>query len=182
MKTVRIFTAILGLAKILALCSGPVAAGENFITRQQALAALFPDTGIQAETVFLTKAQLEEVRTLSGVEVHSALIARYTILKAGAPIARGYVDTHAVRTKKESLLIVLDTHGKVLRIEVTASYEPPDYQATEGFYRQYEGKILNEDLNIDRAIRPMAGATLTGKATNQAVRRILAVDRVLERK
>lgn len=180
MQTTRFIIAGFVLAKILFLCCGPASAYESFITREQALAALFPDAEIKAETVFLTRAQMEEARTFSGVEVNSALIARYEILREGIEIARGYVDTHIVRTKKESLLIVLDAQGKVLRIEVTASYEPPDYRATEEFYRQYEGKILNEDLNIDRAIRPMAGATLTAKAANQSVRRILAIDRILE--
>jgi len=181
MHTTRFLTTGFVLAKILFLCCSPALADESFITREQALAALFPDAEIRVETVFLTQAQIEEARILSGVEVNSALIARYEILKEGIEIARGYVDTHIVRTKKESLLIVLDPRGKVLRIEVTASYEPPDYRATEEFYRQYEGKILNEDLNIDRAIRPMAGATLTGKAANQSVRRILAIDRVLKK-
>jgi len=182
MKTNRIFTARFGFITALFLLSGRMFANDNFLTREQALAALFTDAEIQAETVFLTEAEIEEARILSGEEIPSALIARYTILNEGVPIARGYVDTHTVRTKKESLLIVLDTHGKVLRIEVTASREPPDYRATKGFYRQYEGKILNDDLNIDRAIRPMAGATLTGKSANQAVRRILAIDRILEQK
>ncbi len=182
MKTFQIFTAGLGLATAIAILSGQMFANEGFPTRELALAALFPDAGIQAETVFLTEAQIDEARNLCGAAIHSALIARYIILEEGVPIARGYVDTHAVRTKKESLLIILDTQGKVLRVEATASYEPPDYHATETFFRQYEGKMLNDDLNIDRAIRPMAGATLTGKAANQAVRRILAIDQVLEKK
>lgn len=180
MKTNRIFTAGFGFVAVLVLVSGRMFADESLLTREQALAALFPDAEIKGETVFLTEAQIDEARSLSGVEIHSALIARYTMMKKGVPIARGYVDTHTVRAKKESLLIVLDTGGKVLRIEVTASDEPPDYRATEGFYQQYEGKILNDDLNIDRAIRPMAGATLTGRVANQAVRRVLAIDRVLE--
>ena len=40
---------------------------------------------------------------------------------------------------------------------------------------------MNNDLNLQRAIRPLAGATLTAVAANQAVRRALAIDRVLER-
>lgn len=173
---------ISGVGLILSFCCGLVSAGESFITREQALAALFPEAEIHTETIFLTEAQIKEAQALSGEEITSALIARYVIKKEGRQIGRGYIDTHTVRTKKESLLIVLNANSMVKRIEITASQEPPEYGATPEWYRQYDGKILNEDLYIDRAIRPIAGATLTGRAANQAVRRIIAIDQVLERK
>lgn len=169
-------------AIFLVISSGLVPAEESFISREQALAAMFPDSRIRSGTVFLTDAQIEQARSLSGEEIASALIARYEIAEGGRLIARAYVDTHSVRTKRESLLVVLTPDGKVLRIEITASEEPPEYRATPEWYQQYHGKTLDDDLYVDRAIRPMAGATLTGRAANQAVRRIIAIDRVLEGK
>jgi len=171
-----------GLVIFLAFICGRVTAYESVIPREQALAAMFPDAEIIVETVFLTESELDEARELSGTEIQSALIARYTILNKDLIIARGYVDTHNIRTKRESLLIVIDPDGRIMRIEITASQEPPEYRATTDWYRQYEGKILDNDLYIDRSIRPLAGATLTGQAANQAVRRVIAIDMVLKRK
>lgn len=168
------------LAIFLAICCSQGFAEESFISREQALAAMFPGSQIHSKTVFLTKAQIEKAQTLSGEEITSALIARYEIFKDENLVARAYVDTHSVRTKKESLLIVLDPERKVLRIEVTASEEPPEYRAAPEWYQQYHGKSLDDDLYVDRAIRPLAGATLTGIAANQAVRRIMAIDKALE--
>jgi hypothetical protein len=37
-------------------------------------------------------------------------------------------------------------------------------------------------LNLQRAIRPVTGATLTASAANRAVRRVLAIDQVLQQK
>ena len=51
--------------------------------------------------------------------------------------------------------------------------------APEAWLGQYGGHALEDDLGIDRAIRPIAGATLTARATNGAVRRVLAIDQVL---
>lgn len=170
------------LALILAVQCGQITGGESFLSRGQILAAMFPDSKILSKTVFLTKAQIEKAGVLSGEEIISPLIARYEIFKDERPIARAYVDTHSVRDKKESLLIVLDPDGKVLRVELTASEEPPEYRATPEWYGQYEGKTLDDDLYVDRAIRPMAGATLTAGAANQAVRRIIAIDEALERR
>ena len=64
----------------------------------------------------------------------------------------------------------------------TAFLEPPEYRAPPAWYGQYQGKSLNEDLNLQRGIRPLAGASLTASAANQAVRRVLAIDQVLQQK
>jgi len=151
------------------------------ISREKALAGLYPGAEIRAERVFLTDAQAKQARQTAGVEIPSPLIARYVALREGKIVGRAYIDTHTVRTKNESLLIALDAAGRVIRIEVTAFLEPPEYQATRAWYDQYNGKGLTEDLRLSRAIRPLAGASLTAKATTDATRRVLAIDQVLEK-
>lgn len=151
------------------------------IARQEALNGVYPGAAIRAEQVFLTPQQQKQVRAEGESEVPSALIARYIATRDGKVLGRAYVDTHTVRTKKESLLISLDDKGQVLRIDVTAFNEPPEYRASDAWLRQYRGKALTDDVAINRAIRPIAGATLTARETNNAVRRVLAIDAVLER-
>ncbi len=148
-------------------------------TREEALARVFPGAEVQAERVFLTEAQRTAAEERSGVEIDSLLIARYVATRNGDVVGSAYVDTHVVRTKNESLLICLDPDGRLRRIEVTAFLEPPEYMATAAWYAQYDGKALDEDLNLNRAIRPIAGATLTARAGAEAVRRVLAIDSVL---
>ena len=41
------------------------------------------------------------------------------------------------------------------------------------------GRGLTDDLAVNRAIRPIAGATLTARAASEAVRRVLAIDQVI---
>jgi Na+-translocating ferredoxin:NAD+ oxidoreductase subunit G len=153
--------------------------GSSLPSREEVLGAIFPRSTIRAERVFLTGQQQRQAVALSGGEVPTALIARYVAWQGDKEIGRAYVDTHVVRTKKESLLICLDEKGFVSRIEVTAFLEPQEYRVSDRWYEQYEGKTLSRDLNIQRSIRPIAGATLTARATNEAVRRVLAIDRVL---
>lgn len=149
------------------------------ITRDEALALAYPGAQIKAERVFLTEAQQKKAAALAGVEVPSLLIARYVATKDGRLSGRAYLDTHVVRSKRESLLISLDANGTVKRIDVTAFLEPPEYRAKDAWLGQFGGKPLTDDLQVQRAIRPMAGATLTARATTDAVRRVLAIDRVL---
>ena len=149
------------------------------ISREEALAAAYPGASVRAEQVFLTPAQQKAVLSRSDADAPSALVARYIATKDGLVVGRAYVDTHIVRTKRESLLISLDEKGLVKRVDVTAFLEPAEYRASEAWLRQYRSRTLTDDVAIDRAIRPIAGATLTARATNSAVRRVLAIDEVL---
>jgi hypothetical protein len=149
------------------------------LSRQEALASVYPGAQIRPEQLFLTSAQLTEIAVQSHTDVPSALVARYIASRDGMIVGRAYVDTHTVRTKKESLLISLDAEGRVLRVDVTAFLEPPEYRASEPWLRQYRGHLLEGDLSLNRAIRPIAGATLTARVTNTAVRRVLVIDLIL---
>jgi len=149
------------------------------ISREEALARVYPAARFEAERVFLTEAQQSAAARIANVSVPSRLIARYVATRDGEVVGRAYIDTHVVRTKNESLLVCLDPDGRVRRVEVTAFLEPPEYMGSGLWYAQYEGRLLDDDLAIDRAIRPIAGATLTGRATAAAVRRVLAIDAVL---
>ncbi len=122
-------------------------------TREEALTAVYPGATVRAEQVFLTPSQRKQVLIGGDTDVIPTPVARYVATKDGKVIGRAYVDTHAVGTRQESLLISLDAAGQVLRIDVTAFQEP---------------------------LRPVAGASLTARETTIAVRRVVAIDAVLE--
>ncbi|MDG2040979.1 MAG: hypothetical protein P8J30_10920 [Ilumatobacter sp.] len=157
-----------------------VVAQGGQMTREEALAAVFPNAGIEAERVFLTEQQMVRIGELAGGDMRSALVARYVATQGGRTVGRAYIDTHVVRTKMESLLISLEPDGSVKRIEVTAFQEPPEYQPAQNWLQQYYKQLLTDDLAVQRAIQPILGGTLTTGAANAAVRRVLAMDQVLE--
>lgn len=164
------------LATILA----PTPARSQTISREEALAAAFPGAEVRSESVFLSGDQAARIAELSREEVSGRLFARYVAVVENVVVGRAYVDTHVVRTKRESLLISLEPDGRLRRIDVTAFLEPPEYLAPEAWRAQYKGRPLSDDLRLDGAIRPIAGATLTSRSVNAAVRRIQAMDIVLE--
>lgn len=156
------------------------AAARQLLTRDEALALAYPGATVNAERIFLTEAQVKQVAEVSGTEMPSGLVARYLAKSNGQVIGRAYVDTHTVRTKRETLLISLDTRGQVKRVDTTAFLEPSEYRAPEAFVKQFSGRSLSDDLRLQRAIRPVAGATLTARSITDAVRRVLAIDAVLK--
>ena len=176
-RPVRVLLWTLGVGLSLLGLGHSVAAQS--ISREEALAAVYPGANIRAEQVFLTVAQLKQVAARAGTESASALVARYLATRNGQSVGRAYVDTHTVRTKQESLLVSLDAVGRVMRVDVTAFLEPNEYRPPGPWLGQYTGRGLDGDLTVNRAIRPIAGATLTTKAANSAVRRVLAIDETL---
>jgi hypothetical protein len=150
------------------------------LSREEALAQVYPGAQIRAEQIFLTAEQMADVARLAGSKPGSALVARYLAERGGQVVGRAYVDTHIVRTKRESLLISLDSERRVMRVDVTAFLEPSEFRAPPPWLGQYRGRSLGDDLAVNRAIRPIAGATLTARAANSAVRRVLAIDELLK--
>lgn len=158
----------------------PAALHGGLPTREEVLHLVYPGAEFLPQRLFLTDQQLSGVREAAGEGFPSALVARYEVVLDGRPAGRAYVDTHLVRTKNQSLLICLDADGAVLRVETTAFLEPPEYQVSESWLAQYRGRTLGPELQLNRQVRPVAGATLTAAAATRAVRRVLALDRLLQ--
>jgi Na+-translocating ferredoxin:NAD+ oxidoreductase RnfG subunit len=171
----------LGIVASVVLLVGSTAGSTVLITVEEALELAFPDAMTERQTLFLSDEQRTKIEEESGTEVASALATRYEA-RSEDGVVRGwaYLDTHRVRTLPETLMIVLDADGSVRRVEVVTFREPIEYMPREGWYEQYQGKVLDADLALKRAIRPVTGATLTARATTEAVRRILALHRVVE--
>jgi len=157
------------------------AAGATvLITVEEALAQVFPGATVTRETLFLSDGQRSRAEKDGGSEISSALATRYVATgEDGALLGWAYLDTHRVRTLPETLMIVLNGEGAVQRVEVVTFREPLEYMPREGWYQQYRGQELDDDLALKRDIRPVTGATLTARATTEAVRRVLAIHGVV---
>jgi len=151
-----------------------------FLTQEEALKLAFPGAAIEHKIAYLTTAQQHEAQKLSSDgELPGAIVSYYVGTKDGHPIGTAYFDTHVVRTMPETIMVVVDPAGLVERIEVLSFSEPEEYLPRAHWYEQFQGKPLDAELSLKRAIRPVTGATLTAHATTDAARRVLALDRVL---
>ncbi len=167
------------LAGLLALTLAAPAAAKVFLTVDEALKLAFPDSRVERKTAYLTADQVRRARELSGVEVPSALVTRWVARRGAQPAGFAYLDTHRVRTLPETLLVVLDPQGKVARVEVIAFREPEEYLPRGAWYEQFRGHGLDRELQLKQGIHPVTGASLTARATTDAVRRVLALHQVL---
>ena len=171
--------AVVFAASVAVAPAALVAGGQTLLSREQALALAYPGATFAAEQIFLTDTQVKTAAQRAGQPLPTALVARYTATLNGVSAGRAYVDTHTVRTKRESVLVSLDAGGRIKRVDVLAFLEPPEYRAPQAFVNQFTGRALDDDLRLQRAIRPIAGATLTADALTNAARRVLAIDGAL---
>jgi len=152
------------------------------VTVDEALRLAFPDCQVARETVFLTEAEMAAAGASSGESVTRPIAVRYVARLEERLVGTAYFDVHLVRTLEETVLVVVLPDDTIGRVEVVSFDEPMDYMPREGWYRQFDGKDLDGDLQLDRAIRSVSGATLTAVATTAAARRVLAVHQVIERR
>jgi electron transport complex protein RnfG len=176
-KTSSIIRAVVTMVVVAVAGAAPATV---LITVEEALEKLFPGAQTERQTLFLSDEQRRTVEERSGADVTSALATRYEAkIDDGRVIGWAYLDTHRVRTLPETLMVVLDVDGAVRRVEIVTFREPLEYMPRDDWYEQYEGRRLDDDLALKRAIRPVTGATLTARATTEAVRRILALHAVV---
>lgn len=170
---------VLGTVVLVVGAVAPAAA-RVFLTVEEALETAFPGCSIDRGTVFLTDEQVARASELAGEPIGSALVHPYRAVCDGEPGGTAYFDTHRVRTLPETLMVVVDPEGAVERIEILSFKEPPEYIPREIWYDQFTGEPLGPELELKRSIRQVTGATLTARATTDAVRRVLATHQVIE--
>ena len=168
---------------LLALLAALPSPAREFMTQQQALASAFPKgSSIERETIFLTKEELARASRASGVEIEGALVVRYVAKTGGRVVGFAYFDVHRVRTLPETVMVVVTPESAIGRIEILSFKEPMDYFPRERWIDQFDGKMLDDELSLNRAIRPISGATLTGRSITNAARKILAIHEVIEQR
>jgi len=144
------------------------------------LDAIYPGAVLQSAQSTLTPSQRKQVLERADTDIPSVLVTRYVATREGAVLGRAYLDTHTVRSDTATLLVALDGHGQVLGVEVTAFAERGEQRPPGAWLRQFRGLTLTDDLAVNRAIQPMATAPFTTRAVTNAVRRVLAIDAVLQ--
>lgn len=172
----RCASAIVAFAAVAVLLSSSAADARVLMTRPQAIAAAFPaGVKVARQTFFLTPEQVAEAKRESGVDFDDQLVIRYS----GSNGSVAYFDTHRVRTLPETVMVLVTSGGKIDRIEILSFDEPTDYFPKRRWIDQLLGRKLDPELSLNHAIRPISGASLTGRALVNASRKILALHHVI---
>jgi len=152
------------------------------LTQDEALALAFPGAEVERRTAFLDDAQLALASGLAGpdVDVESMVVTYYVAMQRGQPVGVAYFDADRVRTLPQVLMIVVGTDGRLARVETVSFREPPEYRAPDGWLRQFQSRVLDDQLSLKGAIANITGATLTSGAVTRATRRVMALHSIID--
>lgn len=167
------------VALLLALALAEPCLASVILTEKEALERAFPGASFERKVLYLTDAQVDEIQKLARSRLPSAIVTMVTARTGEQVAGRAYLDTHVVRTMPETVLTTLYPDGSVKAVFVLQFAEPTDYLPREKWLETFEGKPLDTDLWPGRGVRRVTGATLTVQALTEAVRRSIAIDRIV---
>lgn len=166
-------------ATMVVLAQAPPARAEVLMSEKAALERVFPGLTPERRTLYLTPAQVTAVEKAARSKLPSAVVTVFTARRDGRLVGRAVLDTHVVRTQPETVLTAIEPDGRLRLALVLQFGEPPDYLPRERWLTTLAGKPLDDELWPGRGVRRVTGATLTVQAITQAVRRALALHRLL---
>lgn len=132
---------------------------------------------VESLPVFLTDEQAGKIEKLAQVKVEERLYT-FHVGKRGEEIL-GYValESHTVRTQPEMLMVVLSPKGELVKAEILAFHEPPEYQPPARWFERLYRRPL-EEMRLNQGVDAISGATLSARAALDSVRKVMAIHKI----
>lgn len=150
-----------------------------FYSKNEALELAFgKGTQVELLSLFPDQQQAAKIEELAKVKLDSGLFTFYAGKNQGKVLGYAAIETITVRTKPETLMIVLNPDGELRNVTTLAFHEPPEYQPPERWFEQLYKRPL-ADMDFNKGIDGISGATLSTRATVSSVRKVIAIYQVL---
>jgi len=153
--------------------------GKIYYSKTEAMVLAFGEGAtVEMLSLFPDDNQVREIENKARVKLESNFITFYVGKKNGRVSGYAAIESHTVRTKPETLLIVLSPSGDIAAIHTLAFHEPPEYQPPQRWYQQLLGKALPQ-LSLNTDIQGISGATLSTRSALKMARKVKAVFEVM---
>jgi len=164
------------LAILLALCgTNDSVQAKVYYSKQEAMELAFgKDASVEMLPLFPDAQQRREIEQRARARLDSDMFTFYVGKTQGRVVGYAALETQTVRTKPETLLVVLDANGRLRDIYTLAFHEPPEYQPSKKWYALLKQRKI-EELDLNRSIQGITGATLSTRAALNSARRVLSV-------
>lgn len=164
---------------ILLLIAGTSSFATVFYSKNEALELAFgKDAQVEQLSLFPDEQQAAKIEELAKGKLESGLFTFYVGKAQGKVLGYAAIETVTVRTKPETLMIVLTADGELRNATTLAFHEPPEYQPPERWFEQLYKRPL-ADMDFNKGIDGISGATLSTRATLSSVRKVMAIYQVM---
>ena len=164
---------------ILCLCFASSSFGKIFYSKEEAMELAF-GKGAQVEllSLFPDKNDIAQIEAAAHTKLESGMFTFYVGKKQGKILGYAAIESETVRTKPETLLIVLSPAGEIQQVTLLAFHEPPEYQAPDRWFQQFN-KLPLAEIDFNKGIQGISGATLSTRSALASVRKVLAIYQIL---
>lgn len=177
MKIIRLSGCFL-VAAVLLIIAAPSQA-KIFYSKSEALELAFGQ-GKQVEllSLFPDDQQIAQIQELAKVKPDSAMFTFYVGKDQGKTLGYAAIESITVRTKPETLMIVLTPEGELRNVYTLAFHEPPEYMPPERWFEQLYKRPL-QDMDFSKGVDGISGATLSTRAGLSSIRKVMAVYQIM---
>jgi hypothetical protein len=166
------------LALIFILALSPAASGTVYYSKEEAFELAFGEgSEVEQIPVFLTDEQAAAIEKTAKTKLDSRLFTFYAGKRQGQALGYAALESHTVRTQPETMMIVLSPSGELVRAEILAFHEPPEYQPPARWFERLYRRPESE-LYLNQGIDGISGATLSSRAALDSIRKVMAIFRV----
>lgn len=159
----------------LLMAVSTISFAKIFYSKNEAMVLAFGDDAqVENLALFPDDQQKAAIQKEAKVKLDSGMFTFYVGKRQGKILGYAAIETMNVRTKPETLMIVLSPEGEVRKVATLAFHEPPEYQPPEHWFEQLSGKPLAE-LDFNKGVQGISGATLSTRAAVNSVRKVLAI-------
>lgn len=150
-----------------------------FYSKNEAMELAF-GKGAQIETVslFPDDQQTAQIQQAAKTKLESGLFTFYVGKENGKILGYAAIETLTVRTKPETLLIVLTPEGELRNVTTLAFHEPPEYQPPESWFTKLYKRPL-ADMDFNKGVDGISGATLSTRSALASIRKVMSLYQVM---
>lgn len=150
-----------------------------FYSKNEAMELAF-GKGAQIETVslFPDDQQTAQIQQAAKTKLESGLFTFYVGKENGKILGYAAIETLTVRTKPETLLIVLTAEGELRNVTTLAFHEPPEYQPPESWFTKLYKRPL-ADMDFNKGVDGISGATLSTRSALASIRKVMSLYQVM---
>ncbi|GAB6141349.1 FMN-binding protein [Methylosoma difficile] len=155
------------------------ACAEIFYSKNEAMELAF-GKGAQIETLslFPDDAQTQQIQQATRAKLESGLFTLYVGKQGEKLLGYAAIETETVRTKPETLMIVLNPEGELTKVLTLAFHEPREYQPPESWFERLYKRPLSE-MDFNKGVDGISGATLSTRSSLTSIRKVMSIYQIM---
>ncbi len=153
----------------------------DYLTEVEAKKILFPDADeFITKNMKLSEGQLSKIKELSGVRQRNEIPTVVFAKKKGKDLGLFFIDDVVGKHEFITYAAAVDPEGKVIGIEIMIYRETHGGEIRQESWRKhFKGKTISNPFKLDQDVPNITGATLSCRNVLDGVKRLLAVQRVI---